>query len=147
MNIVTGKRAQTAYEFTFVFLFFATVFTVWTVFTSATQQRVIEEQQVNAIEDLGLRIQEELYTAQQMPNGFVRTITLPRTVAKTFYTLTIYEETTEHTFISIDNGKYTASYTIPNVITSPKPYHPNKTIILNRSAGVLHLKSLPEQNT
>ena len=132
-------KAQTAYEFLFMFFFLTAAFTTWMIFNAQAQERLTEQRELESLEDLGLRLQEEFYTAQQMPDGFSRTITLPATLAQRTYNASIYEETATNTYLSIDNGQYTVTYTIPSMRTPTQPYELDETLQMNKSQGRLSI--------
>lgn len=133
------RAGQTAYEFLFMFFFFTAIFTVWMVFTTQAKDRIVEEQAELSLDDLGMRLQDELYTAVRMPDGFSRTLTLPATIAGQPYTAEVYEASDVAAYLDIDNGRYTKSFAIPTLRTPHKPYQLNKTIIINKTGGELYL--------
>lgn len=90
MRWLFGRKAQVAYEFIFVFFTLTLGFTVWIMFSSAVQEDFQVEQLTMALDDFGLSIQDDLYTAIQMPEGFSRTFELPVYLLGFDYSMGIY---------------------------------------------------------
>ncbi len=77
VRIFLRTGGQVAYEFIFVFFTLTLGFTVWIMFSSSMQEDFQTDQLSLALDDFGLSVQDTLYTAIQMPEGFSRSFNLP----------------------------------------------------------------------
>ena len=87
---VRNGKAQVAYEFILVFFTLTLGFTVWVMLSSSLQNDFNARRLSSEVNDLGLSLQDTLYTAVQMPDGFSRSFSLPYTVLGYDYSIKIY---------------------------------------------------------
>ncbi len=88
---MNNLKSQVAYEFIFVFFTLTLGFTVWIMFSAALQDDFHAEKLSSNINDFGLSLQDTLYTAVQMPDGFSRTFVLPATIMGYDYSLVVHD--------------------------------------------------------
>lgn len=84
-----NKKAQIAYEFLLLFFFLTAFFTMGIILVGAAKERIVDETIALHMDDFGRSLQEDFYTAAQMPEGFTRNITLPISINNLAYTTSI----------------------------------------------------------
>ena len=117
MELPKNKKGQVAYEFLMMFFFLTLSFTVWIIFSAAAQEDAEQIRRQVHLTDLGLRIQDELYTAIQMQEGFTRTIELPTNIWAKQYNISVEDVSvtaeTNRSFLFMESGNYHQSFRLP----------------------------------
>jgi len=112
-------KGQIAYEFLFMFFFLTLAFTVWIVFSSSIQEDILWQKREMHLNDLGLQMQDDFYSAVQMSDGFSRTIMLPNEIANSPYTITSYDANHPYgkrTYLEIAADDYYTELEIPHSV-------------------------------
>lgn len=105
------KKAQIAYEFIILFFFLSLLFTLFTAIATDIRGNIQEERERLHVEDLAQKIQQDFYTAIQMPQGYERTIRLPASILNKEYNASI---------VAGPKGHYLYLATTPTIYTTKK---------------------------
>lgn len=105
-------KGQIAYEFLMLFFVLLIAFTLWTTLSSEAKDRLEFQRNEILMQDFGLGLQHQLYTAAQMSDGFSRNLTLPKNLEQEEYNVSLDNETG---WLTVQVGGLEASYTIPDM--------------------------------
>jgi hypothetical protein len=131
------RKGQVTYEFLFLFFILAAAFTVWTAFTADTQARLHDEHRARLLEDLAFQVQDDIYTAVQMQEGFSRTLSYPATIDGRSYVIAIDAPSGEQAYALLACEGMTAKVSLPPVrVDAPlQPLPATNTIV--KSGGLV----------
>lgn len=130
----SSTKGQIAYEFLILFFVLLIAFTLWTVLSSEAKDRLEFQRNEILIQDLGLGLQHQLYTAAQMSDGFSRNLTIPKNLEQEEYNVSLDNETG---WLTIQLGGLEASYTIPDMSVPHELEKAPKTNTINKTGGRL----------
>ena len=133
-----SDKAQMAYEFLLIFFFLTALFTTITLVAAKAKERVDWEQAALRMDDLGLGLQHDFYTAARMPDGFTRNITLPPLINNKKYEATINENNGLFS-LSLATEGMSYDYTLPTLQRHEQLRPPPATNTLTKKNGVLTL--------
>jgi len=103
-------RGQSGFEFMFMMMLGLIVMGVLLVLIGRLTYTYSEEQRTATMMALGRQIQDELILAATVHEGYERSFTLPERVDRFDYIVT-----TSGTLLTIDSGRFTQSFRIPEV--------------------------------
>ena len=128
------SKAQISFEL-IVFLGLAFLIAIAFEIASLDQLKDFRLQKENeAIKDIALKLQKELFIAANVEDGYVRIFQIPDTVDNINYSLT-----TQNSTITVKSQNSIYIVSIPNIIGNvSKGFN-----IINKTEGVIYVNSLP----
>ena len=80
MGFFQRRKGQVAYEFIFAFLILVSIYFVWNMVVNDAYGAYLEDQRAEQLTVTGNQIQEGIYTAIMMGDGFETTLNIPMTI-------------------------------------------------------------------
>jgi hypothetical protein len=132
------KKAQVSFEF---FMLLGIVILIFTIFIKASidlRINILFEKESIYVEDMTIRMREEIFAAHNAYDGYTRKIELLPKLDST-YSYNLNFNTTSH-YLSINSTNAIKDYAIPRLNASA--YNPNnKSIKIQKINGMVHVSN------
>jgi hypothetical protein len=108
-----SKKAQVTLEFLLLITFGTFFLLVLLVVLNKISADNAQHRNLIAVEDLGSSIKNELITASEMENGYLRNLELPPKINERTYTILLNDSATGSSYIVINAGNIEMYFSVP----------------------------------
>ncbi len=123
VGVLRSVRGQVMMEFVLVLGIAVVICMVYLIAAENLLKDTSEEQRVMEIDSIGYGIQDEIILATSVSDGYIRTISIPKSAGRFEYSISVENDTPISAVgIRLASGKYVQSYELPRFNCSlPSP--------------------------